>query len=1362
MPTLINSFSSGSNVTGINFITLTKPAGLVINNLIFIQINTATNAVPTPPPGFFPVPGARVLNATCSIRLYQKVATSSEPDTYRITAPDGVIFSAGICALAAVSLTYPVVHQLATNTSDVTTTSKVWNQVTNVDTNTILLCFGAFVTTASSTPHAGMTERWDASSATTRPYLMTQSVAAAGATGTRTATVGSATRHRTVTLSISESNDNPTPLPMWGLWPDGGSLSLSGISKKGAINTSVTGTADDRTTLIVAPPVASVRLKFRIDWSTTTVDVGIGSSTNTLFNGFPTAYASSSGSSNFNNIINDTDSGSFTREYEIVTGSWLVNRENIAGSPPTMGAGDTNTTPDAIAWHLWSESNGDAGNGASADIEVTLVEMEFDDGTIIYPDGVDVTAFPVLVELAPDSALYATQFGVLVEIAASGLYLTQFPVFVEFEFVEPGVIMPVTKPDYTGTRAMHKILPGEITGYAFDPEHSWWSIVVPEATENLIINPSFEVFDTIGYDWDALGWTSVSVVDDSAVGSTKDMRCLKLIGNNVGDGEFWYTGDVVGGGGLLHVTPGAYTWSLDIYSLNPYSVFELEMRYSSSTIIKTRRYSSVGSGWQRYYMTYIEGGVGDVELLFRDVSVSGLTGNTFFTDAWQFEKKRYMTTYADGDMVGYYDTRPTQSYYWRGEPHRSVSVRRVSTASGGREVSLSDEFGLYTTAIIGLGMSPVEHEIQALANGRELYRGSHDLPRDFTITSRLFAENWALLSQKRHELIRLLRSNSTPEKEPLLLRYQPTDDKGIPFGFPLEIICAYSSGLQGNITNLYQETLPVQFHASNPFLAETIDSSHDLLINLSLTPMGIVYRDDEMEFQNLEGGASGGADFDNVAVVSFSQYNRAIIAAIEITGDTNDLEFAGIARTTNTVIATLDINNEYEWNDFDGPAVTTGTFNALETNGGFFVLGGDFTRTDTDVWNNIAVGLMIDGLVVDEGFIPINNLPTGLDDTVYAIESHSDNSLFVGGAFEDEAGEVSTDWPHLFRLFVEPTMGEAYAETVLGGVGGIVYAIKSDQSRYVYIGGNFTNVYTLPAYADPQGGNHIIAYDTQEDAWVHMGTINYDGVNGTVYDIDIDTDGTLYIIGDFLSYATELIPLSKIAQWNGYSWDQPFDFGILWDGDLGGVDVRFEIAPDGILWFYSRDILHGFLAVPTVGDCHLFGWKDGIFYAPFYEVKGGSPSQAVSDLKFLPSGEMLISFRALGTSIRVPYLNRVTYYGGADTYPTVILTSGQPQFVVNHSVNASIYFREDTVLNNLERMQIAMSRIRANIFSNMRLDMSNVIQSGATNIADFRLVPGENRISVFLRVHTGVEDGGIVWKNQFWSMDATVANELFR
>lgn len=976
---------------------------------------------------------------------------------------------------------------------------------------------------------------------------------------------------------------------------------------------------------------------------------------------------------------------------------------------------------------------------------------------------VEVTSAPTLVEIGA-FGIYSTSVPVIVEIGAPGIQVTSAPVLIEIEFQSPLLedVVPVSRASNAGTRALHTILPTEVTGYAFDPEYSWWTIIVPEATENLIINPSFEKASTFGYDYDvATGWQSVAVLETNLpYGATRGHNCLKLVGNTLGQGEFVYVGDV-DNGNPLHVTPGVYTFSLDIYATNPDSSFELEIRHASGGAIQARRrYERVGSGWKRYAISYAEAGSSNLELVFRDTGVSGLNYDVYYLDGWQFEAKPYATTYCDGDMVGFYDTRPQQSYYWKGVHHQSTSIRRATTGSGGREVSFSREFGLYTTGIIGLGMADPSLVTQSLGNGKELFLGSTDVPRDFTIVCRIFADGWRLLSQKRNVLINLIKPNNTPQREPLLLRYQPTDDKGKPYGIPLEIICAYSSGLGGNITNLYQESLPLQFHASDPILKETIEDCEAMPNELRLTPMGLVYRDADMEYQNLGNDDSISGDFLNVSVISFG-YDDRVIIGIDC-GGVPPLEYDGVNRNANVLEIRKD--NSTDWDEFaQDTFYLLGSFEEMasdrETGIATIVVGTFFYDSGGDHWNNIAMMIEFDGATNGKGLITIDNIPNGLNDTATCVENHAQGVFYVGGEFTDEHGVVGTAYTGIIKVVTDDGLGTAVALPVKGGLSNAAYTIKSDGSRYVYIGGDFAGVYDDSSQSPLIEANNIVIYDTLEDVWIQMGAAGSIGVNGSVADIEIAADGSVYIIGHFEDYGDNNIPLAGIGKWNGYSWEQPFDLTSIRSNTMVVQDLHMKIAPDGIIWIYSRSTIHGFENVPGIGDCFMFGWRSGIFYAPPYEVEGGN--QAVSDLKFLPNGEMIIAFRELGTHLRVPNLLRLNYPGNADCYPTLVLSASYPQFIINHSVDAGIFFEKGTELNLEEVMRLDLSTVRANIFSNLRTDMSSSIQLGATNLKSFRLTPGENRISMFNRQHIPTAQSWVVWRNAFWSIDAAVENELF-
>ncbi len=81
------------------------------------------------------------------------------------------------------------------------------------------------------------------------------------------------------------------------------------------------------------------------------------------------------------------------------------------------------------------------------------------------------------------------------------------------------------------------IIPDQLTGHALNPRVSPWSVVVPEATTNLITNPSFET--EIGPNWTVNGTASAGRVSNyAAIGAYS----LNVTATSNGTGALYVTG----------------------------------------------------------------------------------------------------------------------------------------------------------------------------------------------------------------------------------------------------------------------------------------------------------------------------------------------------------------------------------------------------------------------------------------------------------------------------------------------------------------------------------------------------------------------------------------------------------------------------------------------------------------------------------------------------------------------------------------------------------------------------------------------------------------------------------------------------
>lgn len=1113
--TLRNSFPDEE---GSGSAYLAAPTGVAANDLLLLLVVTNDDVIVTAPGGFQLV---AEVTGTTRTSVFQKVATSDDVGaSYWIRWPSGD-GSVAICAVDSSTLTYAAVHQVATAFSNSASTSKIWTGVTNTDTNTLLLCFGGFGSSVSSTPDAAMTERIDANGP--RVYMMSQSVAGSGATGTRTATGSSVVRQRCITISITESATFP----------------------------------------------------------------------------------------------------------------------------------------------------------------------------ITYDPEVHVTAAPVLAELEGEG-VHVTAAPVLVEFAAIGIYVTAAPVLIELEYVEPPN-MPTYFPSAAGTRAMHKLLPDEITGYAFDPDYSWWGTVVAEASINMIVNPSFEAWNVTEYD-DSGNWADLDYLEFPAVGATAGRRCVRLQADSVTESWFEYDAG-------LAVTPGPYTWSLDAYVTVPGSAIVLEIR-AGSTIKARRRFVINETGWQRYDISYVELGSGSVEVRLISPAANP-AGLYIYSDAWQFEAKDHATTYFDGDNIGFNDVRPYQSYYWQGEAHRSASQRLETTGSGGRLVSWADNIGFMTTSIVGLGISPVDVDLEELADGTEINRGSRAVARTFTITGRIFAENHRRLINRENRLINLVRPNATLDGEQILLRYQQTDTNERLVGPPLDIVCAYTGGLEGNETNFYQQSYALQFRASQPHLRDVIDSSVELDLFKVLVENNIIFRDGSGEFGNLGTGST------NAFPTKVGWLRNGRPAAFG--------PFTTLAGDTVEKAAYWDGSN---WIEMGTP---TSSVNDVDDS---FRAGYDLVVAKQD--GNVSV--------YDVATDTWSDLDIGFDAAVHALDRDAEGNIWIGGSFIDDSAAVVeynlvAKWNFDTELW--ETLGEGLSDPGALGPTPIVNTVLATNDGNVYFGGAFQqgNTSSSTTFAI-----NAIRWDIETQTWDAMGF----GFNEPPNQFVQGDDGYVYAVGPFDEDGTSTYDLRGFARWNGYQWEEMFPL-VRVDGTFGADGVRVD--ENGVFWFfaYTTSVPDDLFDVPGLGQVGTFGWKNGVFYPPF-------STTSVTDMAIGPGNRTIYAVRDIAT--RSDYLvaahNTIEYFGTADA-PLVINLQGpgHPYQIVNLTTKGGVYFGRDLEMGEGEIMTVRSDTQKPLIYSNMRNNMQRFMSAGPSRIKALRLRPGINRISIFMPEEDAENRAWAVWKNRY-------------
>jgi uncharacterized delta-60 repeat protein len=245
-----------------------------------------------------------------------------------------------------------------------------------------------------------------------------------------------------------------------------------------------------------------------------------------------------------------------------------------------------------------------------------------------------------------------------------------------------------------------------------------------------------------------------------------------------------------------------------------------------------------------------------------------------------------------------------------------------------------------------------------------------------------------------------------------------------------------------------------------------------------------INEDGSTSWVEAQGGGGGGFDIDTNVLYRFTRLT-----------DTGNLDLKLVNQVFNTSLVT----------NVTGTLVTTKNgFNntvlsmKIDSNGKIY-LGGNFTSYN-NVNANRIIRLNPDG-TVDTGFV----YGSGFTSTVEFIEIDADGKIYVGGQFTSYNG-VGVN--RIIRLNPDGTRDDAF---VYGsGFNQTVEFIKIDVNGKIYVGGAFTSYNGV-------GANRIIRLNP--DGTVDTGFVYGTGFSSTVISIEIDDNGKIYCGGFFASFS---------------------------------------------------------------------------------------------------------------------------------------------------------------------------------------------------------------------------------------------------
>lgn len=612
-----------------------------------------------------------------------------------------------------------------------------------------------------------------------------------------------------------------------------------------------------------------------------------------------------------------------------------------------------------------------------------------------------------------------------------------------------------------------------------------WKLIVPQATVNLVSNPSIEKGDT--------GYTDVGAgvsAARSSVAAYFGVYSLAVAPNNaVGDGVY-----------TTVVLENSVTYTFSLY-LKDTAAKTYKIYFASNATgaaLATTTYVGTGSGaWVRLSVTYASVAAATRRLYVTvDSSVT-----PFYVDGWQCEAAAAATTYCDGDQDG---------CYWLGAPHASQSVRPAVSRLGGLPTALSD-YSLYLTQYLGAGMAPVTVNRQPMAlQAGSTYLNTHTGERAFyLVADTLFSDSQANFHALRAALIGALAPNGRPKQQPCVLRYSGA-------AVEKETRAYYVEGLGlGQVTGPQTEpNVAVGFVATDPNFYAVPETGAVLTARTSVVGADyLIYRDADgtwagvpgftpnASVQLLKWGPDGklyiGGLFNNAKLQYLVAYDPAAgtvdrVGTVlnggvyDVVWDAAGLLYAVGAFTNAGGVANADYIATWDgvaWaavgNPNSGGAAMTLVRRAVFDHDGNLIIGGNFTDLAgvaaadyVALWDGAtwaAMGSGLDNLVYC--------LAVGLDNTIYAggtftdyivaydgatwtalgggadaavqaIAVHPNGAVFVGGSFQDIGGVTCNR--------VAMWNGVQYSSLADGIDNGYVSSIGFDGSGYVWLGGSFT------------------------------------------------------------------------------------------------------------------------------------------------------------------------------------------------------------------------------------------------------------------------------------------------------------------
>lgn len=650
-----------------------------------------------------------------------------------------------------------------------------------------------------------------------------------------------------------------------------------------------------------------------------------------------------------------------------------------------------------------------------------------------------------------------------------------------------------------------------------NPQRGPFSVVIPEATTNLLTNPSFETGTT---SWIARGSASI------AQSTTQQYKGAASLAITPTSGSI----DGAAYSGTLSLTAGTtYTASAWVLGQAGRS-YTFAITTSADVVLVVTTFTATGY-WQRVSATFTETSTATRRIALRKDTHTSTT--VLYLDAVQVEAKSYPTTYCDGDQLGLIPNQNPVPYLWNGVAHASTSSRSAQTRAGGKVANL-DEYGVYVTGYTGLGMEPV-HDIvlpYSQADGAAYIDTLHD-SREFAIIGRIQATSDSLLQRLRADLSGAISRDRVAIHQPMVVKYQMYDCLN-PVGAECDLICSYTGGLEGNAISATGEDVSITLAMYQPNISMG-DAGKALGALSSLS--GIYYlvrRNAQGTWEKLAGGDINS----NILDMAYNPVdgNIYIVGAFSTI---NGVTIQGVAKWNGTTWSAVGSGTAYVAGTMQGVAVAP---NGNVWIVGSFTTGGGSATSYIGVWDgatwsqpSTAPNAVVDDVVFDAiGNAYVTGNFTNIATRIAKYDGAAWSALSTG--LSGEGGTLSVI-PGTTQLYVSGLFATAGGVTVnnvarwdgttfvaLGsGTNAVIDRHALDTDGSLYIGGDFTTAGGVTVnYAARWNGS---AWESLAGGFVATATY--------VNSVRIPSPGQIYFAGSNLTSAGGRTLINYITRWNG-------------------------------------------------------------------------------------------------------------------------------------------------------------------------------------------------------------------------------------